>query len=177
MSRTLLLAPHSDDEVLFCSWTILREHPDVVVCLQDPDPAEAFQRSLETEQALDVLQHRGNLIFWPFREQDVAQKKLREELQALREEYEWCYAPRPYHSGHAEHNAVGFAAKIVFGGNVTFYETYTRSGGRSHGFEVEYEPVWISKKLRALACYVSQHQHAQRRSWFVDLLDLREWYA
>jgi LmbE family N-acetylglucosaminyl deacetylase len=175
MSSTLLLAPHSDDETLFCCWTLLREHPDVVICLQDPEDAKG--RSIETQMAMDTLRHKGNLIFWDHKEQATDPSDLLNSLAEIRQYYEWCYAPQPEPGGHEEHNAVGFAAKKLFGENITYYKTYTRSTGRSRGsVEVEYEPLWLARKLRALACYVSQHDHPHRRYWF-EQPDLREWYA
>ena len=190
--KTLFLAPHSDDEVLFGAFTIMRFKPDVIICTSDPDRRTAELRSTETYHAMEEL--GAGLIdvrFWPHREGtlDVDTVKLDLEAHAPRKfspvgdvstihgGYEAVFAPLPEVNGHDEHNAVGTAALEIFGPERTaFYTTYTRSGFRTRqGAEVPFTTEMLARKLRALSQYVTQMEHKDRRPWFVELLDPREW--
>ena len=55
----ILISPHNDDETLFCSWTILREKPLVVIVTDSARQASkgitAEQRRAETKAAMDIL--------------------------------------------------------------------------------------------------------------------------
>lgn len=181
--RSLLLAPHADDETLFCAFTIAAHAPHVMIVARDPDPDTAIIRGSESiracrEMATDVtVDYLGHSV-----EGHVDEDRVAADLADLRDVNEgpWrVFAPAVEEHGHREHNLVGQAAVDVFGaGCVTPYLTYTRTGGRSTlGDEVRYENEWISRKLRALACFQSQIDHPDRRPWFYDQIDLREFYV
>jgi LmbE family N-acetylglucosaminyl deacetylase len=176
--NSLLLAPHADDETLFAAYTILRERPDVVVCFRAPRDGRAQEiREQETAAAMGFLGAEWEQ--WPYSEGRELPRDFLDLLVRRAGEYERCYAPAVEGGGHDEHNAVGRAAVAAFGPDrVGGYLTYTRDGGRSKwGDLVEPEPGWIALKLEALACYRSQIEREATRSWFYDLLDLREWSA
>lgn len=190
--RTLLLAPHADDETLFAAFTILKFVPDIAVVHVPRDDDEQRERMSELRQALVEL-GVGTAVHWvggyegeqchslrSWLEQRCPPRSIHERAQSDDVVYfDHVFAPAVERDGHVEHNRVGKAALEVFGEDrVTSYLTYTRTGGRSRdGREVPYEPEWIARKLCALAAYRSQHAHPARAPWFVDLIDLREWYA
>lgn len=175
--RSLLLAPHSDDETLFASYLILRHKPTVTVCLRSPGEL-GVSRFRETRAAMRILGD-PEVETWPYRETQPLPRDFYELLFRRAEEYDHCFAPAVEEGGHEHHNEVGRLALAVFGEHrVTRYLTYTRHGGRSReGTLVEPEPEWVALKLAALACYRSQIDDPATRPWFYDLVDLREWVA
>ncbi len=192
MPRTLLLAPHSDDETLFASFIVLRFNPDVVVCANDPDEAIRKLRVLETQRALGALGHNWEqkLRFWPYEEGKLDKDTVKGNLSTHvagpidpmfepRAGYEFVFAPAVETNGHEEHNLVGEAALETFGPKQTLsYLTYTRTGGRSRdGREMPFLSEWVGAKLRALSEYKTQHALPGRQEWFTSMLDLREWVS
>lgn len=162
---SVLFAPHNDDETLFASFTCLAANPVVIICLHADDA-----RVQETKCAMEEL---GNVwIQWPFKTADPDWAAVCQQIALMAEEYEHCYAPQPafiangHDSGKAtprgwgvlQHDRIGQFALEAFGPERFIgYHTYTRWGGKvTEGVEVPYEPEWLLKKLRALACYRSQ---------------------
>lgn len=180
--KSLLLAPHSDDEILFASWTLIAHTPDLVICREDPDRAMRGIRVSESRAALEELGYdwsHGRMSVWPAVERQYCHEMLSRRICVASEHYDLVYAPLWEEEGHHEHNEISTLATIFFGSErCRYYSTYTRTGGRTQGrSEVPYDPTWIARKLRALACFETQHVHPQRSPWFVDLIDLREWYG
>jgi hypothetical protein len=71
--------------------------------------------------------------------------------------------------GHEQHNLVAEVARTIFGDRVQPYLTYVRGQMRTRGTEVPFEPQWVSRKLRALACYESQIAlTGNTQPWFMD---------
>lgn len=179
----LFLSPHNDDETLFGAFTILRHKPHVVVCLKSQlqesrgGPTAAV-REAETNQA---LWHLGS----PSWEQSLILDndkapggKLYDAFKILDGRYQplRVWAPAIVEGGHEDHTLVGQLAQEVFGDLVVHYHTYVRGQGRTKGTEVEFEPLWVSLKMRALSCYRSQIALLNTRFWFMDDT-LREYYA
>jgi LmbE family N-acetylglucosaminyl deacetylase len=182
--KSLLLAPHFDDEVLFTSFTILRHDPDIAWVFVPVDPDEHEIRLHESRTALSWLWKDGPPVDWQRHfstggafEGDGESDLLVRFLAEHGHEYQRLFAPAPYEEGHAEHNSVGYAA-LASGVPTVLYDTYGRTRGRVHGSTlVEPEWQWVQAKLAALSCFGSQIEHPARRPWFYDLLDMREWYA
>lgn len=181
--RSLLLAPHNDDEVLFACYTILRHRPDVIVCMGGYGQAgiDMAERVRETRDAMVVLGHEAWRM-WPYRDDRPDWGSMRASLQAWEEpdsmwHYDTVFAPAVEEGGHEQHNQVGQIALDVFGSEkVIGYTTYRRGYGRTIGsVEVDPEDGWTSLKLRAMACYRSQIDLPATRPWFVDET-IREWY-
>ncbi len=181
----LLLSPHNDDEVLFTAFTILRERPVVCIVLDSRvQPSrgaigcDTDTRHAETWRAMQELVGTEHLRRLGFSDITTAQSEPAIE-RAFRDmgEFEMVYAPAVEVDGHPHHNLVGHLAGKVFQ-NVTYYLTYTRAG-KSRGTEVQIEDgAWIGKKLKALACYESQHSLDPRLGcWPHFVNDLREYYA
>lgn len=189
--RTLFLAPHSDDETLFGAFTIIRFKPDVIVCTVDPNREAAARRSSETYNAMNELVPGLSVREWSHREGTLDLETVKMDLtvyapprfEPLAEDvevggYDAVFAPFPEPTGHDEHNAVGLAALEVFGPERTaFYATYTRTDGRTQAGEpVPFTADMLARKLRALSMYESQMAPGNgSRSWFIDMLDAREW--
>lgn len=185
---SLFLSAHNDDEVLFGTFTLLRESPIVVICLrsyvQEAFGIDYHTRERETDEAMAVL-GIGNWIQSPI--SDIAP-----QLQAL-EDFLWhmlddgefgdpdvVYAPAIESSGNEQHSLVGRAAQNVFGSKVKSYLTYSGRPGRRSvwGRQVPYEPNWALVKQEALACYRSQIEHfARNGSYHFADPDQREFYA
>lgn len=181
----LLLAPHNDDEILWCTFTILRHQPNVVVCLRSTLQEDrglgitSTEREHETDRAMNMLtQYSGwfDWTQWEFPDRAPVWPSVHARLREVQGvdsqgRYSHCFAPAVEEDGHEQHNAVGLMADEIFGPeNVTHYTTYTRSGGRTRGVEVVPDPWMIPLKLRALACYGSQilHDGTGTRDWFMD---------
>jgi LmbE family N-acetylglucosaminyl deacetylase len=181
----VFLSPHNDDETLFGSFTIIREQPRVVIVFEgDPRSGDPVTRTDESYRALKELIGEPYFEQWQIQQEaadirECSAGKHREIELAMRmldqrEAPEKVWAPAISPCGNAEHVAVGTIALAVFGKRVQPYHTY--HGGKKvvqQNKPVPYEPEWIARKHRALACYASQFEKAGRH--FME--DLREWYA
>lgn len=163
MKRPLLIQPHNDDGVLFACGTIIREQPLIITvydsCKQAAQGITAEQRKNEDRAAMAIL---GNgkpldLIFLGLRDDDGHQG-LKGRLETFRDLADRVYAPAWELEGHPQHNLVATMADQVFPDKVTHYMTYTYTeNGKSRSVnKVAFEPEWILRKLKALACYESQ---------------------
>lgn len=172
----LFLAPHNDDETLWGSWTILRYHPHVIVCLRSQVQENrgaritAAVRETETYQALRWL---GDPTWeqWGYSDADPDWRDIEQrmgEFDLAYPDLERVFAPAQEEDGHEHHDAIGYYARKVFGDRVQPYLTYRRGYGRSVGTEVPFEPSWPAKKLRALSCYESQIAEPSTAYWFLD---------
>lgn len=181
--KTVLLAPHHDDETLFASFLALEHQPDLIVCTRAEVqaarglPITQEDRLAETMAAWRFLSPQDRPVTqWPY--SDIEAKTdwaaLDEAIRALPAQYDQVIAPAfEIRGGHAHHDAVGRAALEAFGRERTiFYMTYARGSGRSTwGTPVEIKhPDWIIAKLRALACYPTQIREPSTRPWFVEPL-------
>lgn len=163
----VLFSPHSDDEALFASFTILRHRPRIIICYPSVgDYGDTETRLAETREAMTILggdpveQWNGGDLVAQMREFDKRTRPTQ------------VFAPSP-RASHQDHVAVAKAAATVFGPRVARYHTYDAGGKVRDGKQVEYEPEWIQAKLRALARYESQIKHHRACTFFLD--DLREY--
>lgn len=187
----LFLSPHNDDEALFGAFTIMRERAAVAIVfdsmIQEQRGAgiTAPDRRMETLEAMDILagEDDDGITEW---EPDVRLLGFSDAapdpfaIEAAFRKFgqpDMVYAPAVEVDGHPHHNLVGELAAKVFT-NVTHYMTYTKAG-KSVGREVPIEDgAWIGRKLRALACYESQHRIDPRIGcWPHFTRDLTEYYA
>lgn len=173
----LFLAPHNDDETLFGAFTIIRENPVVCVVFDShmqQIPAGAGVRRQETMLAMQELCAKSP-VFLGMPDNDPI-PLLKPKLQHEFPDPEHVWAPAIEQDGHFDHSLVGRIADEIWPGKVTHYLTYRRGIGKSRSRqEVPYEPEWILRKLRALACYSSQIINGRLGCypWFLE--DLREY--
>lgn len=177
----LLLEPHQDDAVLFAAFTCIRHRPLVVTVFGQPvkqrrEGIDAERRNRENAAALASLGCMKPEPL-PLTDLDPSVPTITAELDVLPPLFDRVFAPAVEENGHPQHNLVGQLADDIFGPeNVTHYLTYTNNRDRStDGHEVEFEPAWVSLKLRALACFESQIGRVATVHHFVDG-GLREWY-
>lgn len=113
----LFLSPHCDDESLFGAYTIMREHPQVVVVFDGQDKT----RRAETIAAMTIL--GASVRFLGLPDAPVPPDAARAALAALDADRAW--APAVETGGNAHHNLVGQLADELWPGRVTHYLTYT----------------------------------------------------
>jgi LmbE family N-acetylglucosaminyl deacetylase len=152
----LFLSPHSDDEALFGTYTLLRHKPLVVVCFEGRRkrnyvPNEV--RVAETDAAMRLLGCDFRQLPVPCDPPEWSELEFL--VRMLKPERVW--APLPELAGHPHHNAIGNLARFLWPDKTAFYATYTHSGRSTIGDRVDEESGWQDLKQRALACYQSQN--------------------
>jgi LmbE family N-acetylglucosaminyl deacetylase len=180
----LFLSPHNDDEVLFGTFTILRENPEIVIVFDSHVQGQRTGQEnwrRRREESMRGLQELSVPRVWPtfLGLSDALPIETATLCDALRQygEPEMVYAPAVEVDGHVQHNIVGFAANQVFP-RVTHYLTYTRIGKSRSENEVQpRNGDDIARKLRALACYSSQMEMEPKLGcWPHFMRDLTEYY-
>lgn len=175
----LLLEPHHDDAALFAAFTCLRYRPLVVTVLGDAQVQrrvgiDGDTRSMENRAAM--LELGCEWEEWPFTDRAPPWQLIEENLtRMVASGFFPVFAPAPHNEGHEQHTMIGMLALQVFGPDrVQQYCTYYDGRSRQGGTPVEFEPWMIRHKLRALACYGSQHAEPSCAHHFTDH-GLREW--
>ncbi len=159
----LLLAPHADDAELFACYTLLRERPNVVLCLPGAERHGSFDvRLAEFESAMAVIGCDWISI--------VDEPEPLEQV-LTRFDAEHIYAPLPEPDGNDDHNLVGELAARLWPGKVTFYTTYTPGARTTRGERVPSDPSWLGLKRKALDCYRSQQAIPGIRAHFTRPFD------
>jgi LmbE family N-acetylglucosaminyl deacetylase len=162
---------------LFGAFTLLRYRPYVFFCTA---PFKQESLGVTFEQRVDeagcALKELGihswsQSLIADTADDSVFAEGLADDIkhldQVLKPECVW--APAYEEGGHEQHNLVAFAAEWAFKDRVHPYLTYVRGSMRTRGTEVPFEPEWVSKKLRALACYESQIALVgNTQPWFMD---------
>lgn len=182
--RTLLVAPHADDESLFAAYLAQRYAAHVVV---------VFDEGRETELAQATAWLGCTYEQWHFDPARPDWAAIATRLTA-QEGYELVLAPAvigeqngfpdpaqppPPRWGVLQHDHIGHLATEAFGERVRAYCLYTRWHGRHEGREESFpeQPEHVARKLAALSCYRSQIADPATGPWFYSLLDMREWIA
>jgi LmbE family N-acetylglucosaminyl deacetylase len=175
VSRTLLIAPHADDESLFAAYLAQRYAAHVHVVY---DEGRESELSLATTW-LGCGYSQGNVPKGS--SADVVEASLiglRDPSGA--DDWERVIVPAVEDSGHEEHNLVGELALTTFSDvELIRYSTYAPRGIRMT-WNVETfpdQPVHVARKLAALSCYRTQIEDPATAPWFYSLLDMREWIA
>lgn len=165
----LFLAPHNDDEALFGAFTLLKEHPIVIVVTDSHiqwnrgDGITADQRWQETCNAMRVLGCTSVRLGLKDSEFTTTEE-LKRHLDAYNRAtvFDVVYAPA-LQRGHPHHDLVHLAAHKVFGSRVRDYSTYSRIEPSA----CKGKPGWTrvdgdhELKAQALACYPSQFARSQ----------------
>lgn len=169
----LLFSPHCDDESLFASFTIIREHPRVIVCFPSSDDyGSTSERMIESANAVAIL--GGGPVYPPYLDDAAASLEERMRLLDMQLRPNKVYAPSA-RTSHPDHLLVAQLARKVFGDRVVAYHTYDRTHAREHetgkvreGVVVPFESSWLELKRRALACYNTQLNHPRAKIFFGD---------
>lgn len=156
----VLFSPHSDDEALFASFTILRHRPKVVICYQSTgDYGDPEVRERESRAACAVL---GAACVEQWDGGDLVEQMRRLDE---RERPERVWAPN-LQASHPDHVLVARAAWEVFGSRLRTFHTYDAAGKVRSGTPSDYRPEWVYAKLRALVRYESQATHPRASEFF-----------
>lgn len=157
----LFIAPHNDDETLFGAFTLMREHPLVVIVTDSwiqknrGEDITADQRWEETKQAMEIL--GCSVIRLGIRDDVIDEYQINEKLSRFAG-FETVYAPAIL-GGNPHHDMIGKVAQKVFGDRVKLYSTYTKENLWVPGvYEVTPTPEELALKERAMACYKTQLQ-------------------
>ena len=187
----LFVSPHCDDESLFGAFTILREQPYVMIVYdgyvqkQRGFSVTAYQRRQESIAALNILGIPMNKILFCALDdsKEYTEREIGERIATgyhiadfLPEE---IFMPAIELGGHRQHNLVARAGLLRILPKITRYMTYTDNGKSMSDKPVVVEnPMWIAKKLQALACYTSQMSLDPRMGcWPHFLRSQEEFYA
>jgi LmbE family N-acetylglucosaminyl deacetylase len=154
----LFLSPHNDDEALFGAYTLMREHPLVVIVTDSwiqfnrGDNITADQRWEETKEAMKIL--NCPVIRLGLRDDVVSEWEITDKLKKF-SGFDTVYAPA-IQGGHVQHDLIGKLAQQVFF-YVKQYTTYTHEELWTKGtYEMKPTPEEIELKDKVLACYKSQ---------------------
>ena len=149
----LLLSPHSDDAILFATYTILREKLTVVTITHSTlQGGNGNERILEDYKAMKIL--GVPVIFLGIDEDILNEKILSEKLSMLGLSSE-VWIPEIEENGNPQHNLISKVAKKLFWKCHT-YKTYTGLEDRTIGKEIIPTDKELELKKRAMKCYVTQ---------------------
>lgn len=187
MRRKLLISPHNDDEVLFASFTLLDEHPEVVFVYDSyTQPSRGHQfatvenrRNESIKALLQLGIHRG-VTFLGLRDDVVDEDQVEKALKNIRgPRIDDVWLPAPEKSGgNRHHDLVSKVGRLVFGKEqlAPAYLTYSSNGKSTDGEEVvPRDPRYVERKLLAMSCYYSQMLIPDTLPHFMrDLREYRE---
>lgn len=157
--KTLALSPHSDDLELFLAYTMQREKPHAIICLESwlqfnrGEGITQEQRWQETLNAADILGYP--VLNLGLRDDTVTEEALETALSKYVGVFDKVYAPA-LQGGNPHHDMVSRVAGKLFK-NVIQYTTYTRQVLHTVGnLEVIPTREEMILKHRALECHESQ---------------------
>ncbi len=180
MSTNVLISPHSDDETLWCSFTIQREHPIIVIVydsyiqvMRGNKECDHLTRRQETLNALHCLVEDYRIKFCEMPDNLIHSPSTIAAAIASRlfngsgyyaddiigsQSIDRVWAPAQEEGGHLHHNLVAKAASELFSREqITRYLTYTDKGKSRSSTQVSpLNGESIRRKLAALACYRTQ---------------------
>lgn len=176
-AKTILLAPHNDDEALFASFICMREKPLVIVATDSwrqfkrgEKEITAERRRNESTAAMKLLGCAVHFLGIPDNQFD--RKELLKKLGGFHPEL--VYAPA-VQGGNKQHDIVGAIALELFD-NVIQYSTYSKKALYTTGeIEIIPTPEELALKERALACYKSQIEYVRTAPHFTAVRGKSEW--
>ena len=170
--KSIFISPHFDDETLFGAYTIMREKPLVIICIDSyieeerGDNATNEERTAETMTAMKLLGVKVELLHIP--DKSFTYDDLYDKLGEILDKYEpeVVYAPAIEENGNPIHNDVGRVADDIFD-NVKHYMTYNISDTKTRGSKIIVPTEGgVALKNRMLKCYPSQMEIATIAPFF-----------
>lgn len=191
----LFVSPHNDDESLFGAFTLCRwadeeacargkSHPVVsprlLVCFDSfIQVTRGFERATAArrrEETLLAVEHLGlkrdQVDFLGLSDLSPTQEGVNKALSWYMQSaplIDQVMFPKFERAGHPHHNLVSqgvHALNLKTTKQVQFL-TYTTLGRSTSPVTVTPKPQWVAKKLKALACYTSQHEIVNCVSHFI----------
>lgn len=160
----IFLSPHSDDEILFGAYTIMREKPLVVICTHATMQGDnGYERAMESYRAMKML--GASVMFLGIDEDELTEELLEEKLNPLMADDVRLIAPEYEIYGNPHHNIVAIVAERLDWGTQT-YKTYTGLETRTIGKEIIPTPEELELKKRAMLCYQTQIQNPFTSHYF-----------
>jgi LmbE family N-acetylglucosaminyl deacetylase len=174
----IFLSPHNDDETLYCSYTLMRYHPLVIVITDShiqPERGDlgctAEIRRNETIKAMNLL--GCPVLFIGIKDTELTEENLRERLKLLNPEI--IYVPA-IQGGNAQHDLVGKVGLELFGKKCERYTTYTKTDlYTTSNWEVKPTQTEMELKNKALDCYESQLNLRSTAPHFQAVRNRSEW--
>lgn len=123
----IVFAPHSDDETLFCAYTIIRQKPLVIIVTDSYNQGivrhdiTAEMRRRETIEACKIL--GAPVMFLGIRDDELTEEALLERIEGLNPDR--VYAPA-IQGGHPHHDIVGLVAQGLWAEGLRQYSTYSK---------------------------------------------------
>lgn len=180
-NKSILFAPHPDDEALFAAYTIMREKPLVVIVTdayiqsnRGEIGCDADTRWQETMRAMEIL--GSPVIRLGIKDFELDYHQFGAFLAKSLSGFEKIYVPA-LQEGNYHHDIVNRAARAVFGDRCVEYSTYSKGEFFTKGNKevVPTEEEFDTKK-RALNCYSSQLNLPSTKPHFDAAIDARsEW--
>lgn len=175
----LWIAPHNDDETLFGAFTLMREHPLVVIVTDSwkqynrGDGITCEDRWRETIAAMRILE--CPVIRLGIRDDVLDEWMVREKLSRFNL-FTKVYAPA-IQGGNVDHDIIGNVAESLFSAILTPYMTYSATELYTTGSrEIKPTSEELQTKERALMCYTTQFTQPRTKPHFEAIRGKSEWY-
>jgi LmbE family N-acetylglucosaminyl deacetylase len=174
----VLLSPHCDDEALFCSYSLMRLRPLVVICTESwiqyergDISCDAETRRKETIAAMKLI--GCPVVFLGIKDTELTEDILRERLKGFNPET--IYVPA-IQGGNPHHDIVGKVGLELFGKACERYTTYSNTElYTTGGWEIRPTHTEMELKNRMLDCYVSQINLPSTAPHFTAVRNKSEW--
>lgn len=175
---TLVLAPHPDDESIWCGGLLLKFHPTVVVLTDGrhggDDGYEEETIRIRHRELADAMQSAGVTNYSEIGIEDghLAEADFGEIIRRIHlEDYEAIFVPAP-HDAHLDHAAVwpGLTPFIKEGQQVYCYDGWSALATPTHYLDIS---DIISEKKRLVQAYASQEGYVRYSERAVALAHYR----
>ncbi|MBR2544459.1 PIG-L family deacetylase [Candidatus Saccharibacteria bacterium] len=176
--KALVLAPHPDDESIWCGGLLLKSRPTVVVmtdgCHGGEDGREEETTRVRHEELAKAMRLAGITDFSELGIEDgqLASADFGEIVRRIHlEDYETIFVPAP-HDAHPDHAAVwlGLAPFIKEGQEVYLYDGWSALATPTHYLDIS---DIIEEKKRLVQAYASQESYVRYSERAVALAHYR----
>lgn len=158
----LFLSPHSDD-IIFATYTILREKPIVVTVTHSTLQGDnGFDRVLEDYKASKIL--GVPIMFLGVEENKLDGLSFLKAILPIYTE-DTVYIPEYQENGNPQHNLINEISKKIFP-NTKEYKTYSGLEDRTIGKEIVPTEEELEIKKRVMECYRTQIENPMTSHYF-----------